>query len=235
MKLTWDSLPRLFSGFSEPKRWLPLLRRHLALIEQAAGHTRVTAVEPGGAVRRQYAESLEILRLAEIGGMFATAVDVGSGGGYPGLVMAAVRPEMVVHLIEPLRKRARLLTEMAAELGLENVRVHEARAEDAARGPLRDSASLVTARAVAELREVLEYTAPFAAAGGLVVLPKGSGFTAELEAAGPAMDKLGVTLEAAEAMRPAVSETLVVARFRKRGATAVAYPRRAGIPGKRPL
>lgn len=235
LNLSWDDLPLLFPGYAEPGRWLPLLRRHLELVGEAAGHTRVTAVEASEAIRRQYAESLEILRIAEGRGRFEMAADIGSGGGYPGLVMAAVRPEMEVHLVEPLRKRARLLEAMAAELGLGNVRVHEARAEEAGRGPLRDTIPLVTARAVAELREVLEYTAPFASNGGLIALPKGSGFAGELESAKAAMDALSVAFEDAEPMRPEISETLVVALFRKRGATAERYPRRSGVPGKRPL
>ena len=60
----WDELPALFPDFEDPGRWLPLLRRHLVLVEEAAPHTRVTSVPAREAVRRHYAESLELLRVA---------------------------------------------------------------------------------------------------------------------------------------------------------------------------
>jgi len=160
---------------------------------------------------------------------------VGSGGGYPGLVIAIVRPESRVHLVEPLQKRARLLRDMVESLGLENVDVHAVRAEDAGRGPLRDSLALVTARAVAELRELLEYTAPLAAPGARLAFPKGSALDGELAAAASAMSELAVGPAAVVPMRPEVSELLRVSLFRKQRPTDSRYPRRPGVPGKRPL
>ena len=235
--LLWDELPALFPGFESPERWLPLLRRHIELVEASSERTRVTSVPAGEAVRRHFAESLEILRIAEDleGAAFDRCVDVGSGGGFPGLVIAVVRPALEMHLVEPLQKRARLLRELAGELGLGNVTVHAARAEDAARGPLRGSAGLVTARAVAPLRELIEYTAPFAAGDGLLALPKGSGLGDELAEAGAAMSELGVSLAAVVPMRAAISQNVRVALLRRRGAIPDRYPRRAGIPAKRPL
>lgn len=236
MTLTWDELPGLFPALPDPDRWLPLLQCHAALLEAAAARVRVTAVAPGDAVRRQYAESLELLTIVEAHAPSPTALaDIGSGGGFPGLVIAIVRPGMRLHLVEPLQKRARLLAELVEALGLSNVTVHAARAEDAGRGPLRDSLPVVTARAVAELRELLEYTAPLAAPGGLIALPKGSAFAAELLAAAGSMAALACEFEALVAMRPEVSETLSVALFRTSGPTAAAYPRRPGVPAKRPL
>lgn len=233
--LDWSGLPALFPGFEEPERWLPLLERHAALVEAASERVRVTAVPPGELVRRQYAESLEVLRIAELSGPAETCADVGSGGGFPGLVMAAARPGMRVHLLEPLKKRAGFLEEAAKALGLENVTVHAVRAEEAGRGPLRDAIELVTARAVAEMRELLEYTAPLAAPGGLIALPKGSSLPDELAGARPAMEALECELAAIHRMRAEVSERLAVVIVRKVGATAARFPRRPGVPGKRPL
>lgn len=237
MSLQWDDLPDLFPMFFEPERWLPLLVRHLALLEAARDRARSTAVNPEDAVGRNYAESLEILRIAEEanGGPFTSLADVGSGGGYPGLVMAIVRPVCRVHLVEPLQKRARLLREMAEALGLENVEVDPLRAEDAGRGPLRDSLALITARAVAELRELLEYTAPLAAPGALLAFPKGSALDAELAAAANAMSELAVEPACVVPMRSEVSGLLRVSLFRKQRPTDARYPRRPGVPGKRPL
>jgi 16S rRNA (guanine527-N7)-methyltransferase len=234
--IAWEDLPALFPGFAEPKRWLPLLQRHGALIEAATPRVRVSSVLPEDVVRRQYAECLEIWRIASAASPAPLrVVDVGSGGGFPGMVIAAVAPGVEVHLVEPLKKRAALLDEIAAALGLANVCVHAVRAEDAARGALRDSADIVTARAVADLSELLEYTAPFARAGGLVALAKGSRALEEARAASVACEELKCRLERIERMRAAVSETAAVILVRKEGATPERYPRRAGMPGKRPL
>ena len=231
--LPWDALPALFPGFPAPARGLPLLRLHLSLVEAADARVRVTAVAPGDAVRRQYAESLELLRLA--GPFDGPVCDVGSGGGYPGLVIAAVLPEVPVCLVEPLQKRARLLAEMAAAMGLENVTVHALRAEEAGRGPLRGANALVVARAVAQLRELVEYTAPFAAPGATIALPKGSRIDDELAAAGHAFHELGCAVIGRDRMRPDVNEAVTVVRLMKRGDIPAKYPRRPGVPGKRPL
>ena len=231
--LDWDALPGLFPGFADPARWLPLLRSHLEMVEAAAGRVRVTAVAPTDAVRRQYAESLELLRMA--GPFEGPVCDVGSGGGYPGIVVAAILPGVAVHLVEPLRKRAGLLEEMAAALGLANVTVHALRGEEAGRGALREQHGLVLARAVAEVRELLEYTAPLARPGGIIALPKGSRVRDELTAAATAMRELGCVLAACEPMRAEVNAAVTVVRFTRAGALPAKYPRRPGIPGKRPL
>lgn len=236
MTLSWAELPALFPQLPAAGRWLPLLERHATLIAEAAPRVRVSAVAPEDAVRRQYAESLELLRLVETLNPAPLAVgDVGSGGGFPGLVIAIVRPDAQLQLVEPLKKRAALLSELVEALGLSNVAVHAVRAEEAGRGALRDSLPVVTARAVAELRELLEYTAPLAAPGGCIAFPKGSAFEVELGAAAASLAALSCTFEGLTAMRPEISATLSVAFFRKLGGTAALYPRRPGVAAKRPL
>lgn len=234
-RLLWEDLPGLFPGLSGAARWLPLLQGHHALLRSAEARVRVTAVPPGESVGRLYAESLETLRIALEHGAGGPVVDIGSGGGFPGLVIAIVRNDWPVALVESLEKRATLLRDMADSLGLDNVTVHAARAELAGRGPLRDTAGLVTAKAVAELRELFEYTAPFAAPGGMLALPKGSSMAAELEAAANAVGELGLGTPTPIAMRPEASATPWTVIASKRGATPDRYPRRPGMPAKRPL
>ncbi len=236
MTFSWDDLPQIFPLFPGPDLWLPRLQRHAELIEEAAAHTRVTAVTGPDVVRRQYAESLETLRIAlSVSPEPQAVADVGSGGGFPGLVMAAVMPELPVTLVEPLQKRARLLESMAALLGLGNVTVVAARAEDAGRGELRERFDLVTARAVAELRELIEYTAPLARRGGWLALPKGSSAAVEVEMAGRALAELGCEHRATVPMRSQISGTGVVVVIEKTAPAPARYPRRPGVPAKRPL
>ena len=233
--LSWEELPALFPGLSGAGRWLPLLERQAALIAGAGPRVRVSSVPVAEAVRRHYAESLELLRIIRLESSGDTLADVGSGGGFPGLVIAAAEPGLSVHLVEPLQKRARLLQDMAAALGLRNVTVHAQRAEEAGRGSLRDAVSIVTARAVASLPELIEYTAPLAAAGGLLALPKGTGVAAELAAANAALAALDLARHAVVAMRAEVSGTHAVVLLWKMGATPAGFPRRAGVPRRRPL
>jgi 16S rRNA (guanine527-N7)-methyltransferase len=235
--MEWDELPELFPRLDHPARWLPLLRAHLDLVIEAETHTRVTSVAHRDSIQRHYAESLETweLSVGVLGGDPVSVVDVGSGGGYPGIVMACIAPETEFALVEPLQKRARLLEAEVEALGLKNVKVYAERAEDAGKGPLRGKGDLVIARAVASLSALLEYTSPFAKVGGSMILPKGSAFPGELEAAHQAMAILGCAHRATLSMRPQISEAVVVAHFVKTAETPAMYPRRAGTPGKSPL
>lgn len=230
--LAWESLPALFSDLSEAERWLPLLRRHAALL--AGSPVQTTTVTGGEVVARHYAESLETHRLAGAP-REGVVVDVGSGGGFPGLVIAAVAPGAEVHLVEARKRRAALLAEMAQALGLTNVSVHGERAEEAGRGALRDSGDLVVARAVAPLPVLLEYTAPLAATGASIAAVKGSRGGAELAEAEAALAALGCIHTGTEAMREEVAGRMRVLLFRKGRATPSRYPRRPGMPAKRPI
>jgi len=231
--MEWIELPGLFPSIPTPGNWLPLLQHHHDLIEAAA--VRVSSVPPEEVVRRHYAEALETWRIATAEELPARIVDVGSGGGFPGIVFASIAPDTHVDLVEPLRKRATLLNELVSGLGLTNVAVHPQRAEEAGRGPLREAADLGTARAVASLSELLEYVAPLVRPGGLIAFPKGSALRGELGAASSALKPLRCEVLDTVPMRPEVSETLAILRLRRTGEMPETYPRRTGIPAKRPL
>jgi len=117
-------------------------------------------------------------------------VDVGSGGGLPGVVLAMLLPHARVTLLEPLARRVDFLNEVVAELGLTNADVVRARAEDLA-GQM--SADVVTARAVAPLDKLAVLTVGLVRPGGRVLAIKGSGAEAELAKARPVLARLGVS------------------------------------------
>ena len=106
--------------------------------------------------------------------------DVGSGAGLPGLVLAIARPDVEFVLIEPMERRTAWLNDQVTELGLSNVTVVRDRAEDVRRDVLLDQ---VTARAVSALKKLIPMTAPLVRPGGELVLMKGAGAAAEIEAA----------------------------------------------------
>jgi 16S rRNA (guanine527-N7)-methyltransferase len=235
--LIWDDLPGLFPGTREAARWLPMLARHEELLRAAAPEIRVTSVNRDDAVQRHYAESLEVLRIIRetLGEEPSSVVDVGSGGGFPGLVIAAVLPAVPVTLVEPHGKRAGLLGDIAVALGLDNVTVRRERAEETGRGPLRESFDVATARAVAKLPVLLEYVAPLLKLGGRAFLAKGSAETHVADEASGAAEVLGLKQVTTTPMRPEINEHAAVLVYEKAEATPARFPRRPGIPAKRPL
>jgi 16S rRNA (guanine527-N7)-methyltransferase len=124
---------------------------------------------------RHVEDSLQLLPLLPAGAL----IDIGSGGGFPGLVLAAADPARLVTLVESDKRKAAFLATAAARLGLPNVAVHATRAEDV---PLSGMAAL-TARAFAPLGQILPFAARFLAPDGVSILPKGRGAEAELDAA----------------------------------------------------
>ena len=164
-------------------------------------------------------------------------VDVGSGAGFPGLPLKLAFPDIELHLIESVGKKAAFLEHVSGLLELEGVSVHSGRAEALARQPdLRESFDLALVRGVARLSLLLEYTLPFCRVGGRTVAHKHGGLEEELAGAEHALSELGgrvagvypVTLDG-------LTDNRVVVAFEKTAPTPDRYPRRVGIPAKRPL
>ena len=132
-----------------------------------------------------------VLNSAVIAPLFSGRVgDVGSGAGLPGLVLAIARPDVEWVLIEPMERRVAWLSEQVESLGLGNVEIVRARAEDWRGGPSLDA---VTARAVSALRTLVPLTAPLVRNGGELVLLKGASAANEIEAAEKQLRKYRVT------------------------------------------
>jgi len=117
-------------------------------------------------------------------------VDIGSGAGLPGIVLAMLRPGLHVVLLEPLLRRSVFLEECVSALGLQNATVVRARADD--RAAARISADVATARAVAPLDRLVGWAAPLLRPGGELLAIKGQSAEAELAAAKPVLARLGV-------------------------------------------
>jgi 16S rRNA (guanine527-N7)-methyltransferase len=119
-------------------------------------------------------------------------IDVGTGAGLPGIPIAIARPDLEIHLVEPMQRRVEFLELAIARLGLINTQIHRARAEQL-HGQL--VADLVTARAVASVRELIEWCEPLLNPHGRLVLLKGEKAEIELKEAKPAMHKHGLVLD----------------------------------------
>jgi 16S rRNA (guanine527-N7)-methyltransferase len=126
--------------------------------------------------------------VAELIGADLEVVDVGSGGGLPGLVLAIARPDLRITLLEPLLRRTVFLSECVEKLDLSNVTVRRGRAEEWSG---RVSADVVTARAVASLEKLVGWCLPLLAPRGRMLALKGETAAAELEAVAPVLQNLG--------------------------------------------
>jgi 16S rRNA (guanine527-N7)-methyltransferase len=127
--------------------------------------------------------------VAELIAPDSQVVDVGSGGGLPGLVLAIARPDLNMILLEPLLRRTVFLSECVEKLGLQNVEVRRGRAEEWAGGKL--SAEVVTARAVAPLERLIAWCLPLLSTNGRMLALKGETAAAELDAVAPSLRTLG--------------------------------------------
>ena len=157
--------------------------------------------------------------------------DIGSGMGFPGLVLAAAFPSASVTLVESQRRHAAVAERLGRAAGLPNIAVLPCRAEE-----VRDSFDVVTARAVAPLAVLVEYAAPLLVDGGQLVAWKGARDDVEELAGEEAARVIGLTPDRVEAVEPfpgAHSRHLHF--YVKTAPTPDRFPRRPGMARKRPL
>jgi len=163
-------------------------------------------------------------------------LDIGSGAGFPGIPLKICFPGLSVRLLEAQQRRSLFLQEAIARLGLDDCTVLTARAEDLARsGSYRESFDCAAARAVAPLATLVELALPLVKTGGSFVALKGSAAGEEIAEAAYALDVLGGAVERVIPYGFPGERGRNVVGIRKIADTPERYPRRAGMPAKRPL
>ncbi len=164
-------------------------------------------------------------------------IDIGTGAGFPGIPIRIACPQVYVVLVESIGKKAQFCQHIVDELQLTKVAVIHSRAEQVGRLPeYRETFDWAVARAVAKLPTLLEYLLPLVKVGGRTIAQKGDTAPAEAQSAAVAMEVLGGKLEEITPVElPTVTETRYLVVVRKSAATPEKYPRRPGVPGKRPL
>ncbi len=164
-------------------------------------------------------------------------MDVGSGAGFPGLPLKIVCPSLQLTLLEATGKKVQFLKHVVEGLALEGVQVIKGRAEEVGHSAQhREQYDLVVARAVAELPVLAEYALPFCRLGGRFVAQKGSAAEVEVASAERALAILGGHLRRIHTVElPGLAEPRRLVVVDKMALTPEKYPRRPGIPSKRPL
>ena len=190
---------------------LPLVERYAAVLA-GAGVDR-GLIGPRETPRLWERHLLNCAGLAELIPDGAVVADVGSGAGLPGVVLAALRPDLTLVLVEPLLRRATFLEEVVAELGLRTAVVRRARAEELAGAQVVD---VVVARAVAPLDRLAGWCLPLLAPGGRLLSLKGERAESELATSRPALVRAGaadaVVLDVGDPALGTAARVVVVTR-----------------------
>lgn len=201
------------------------LSTYAALVLDANRRLNLTGAKDGTALAAHILDALTLR-----GDVAAPLIDVGSGNGLPGIPLALATGARVT-LLEPIKKRAAFLRQALMLLALDGD-VLDARAEEAARDPAyRERFATATARAVASGPAVAELTVPFLAIGGRALLQRGSLEARERHAVADAALVLGAELLEE---RPLAGERRILV-LQKRSPTSPRFPRKNGVPAKRPL
>lgn len=178
---------------------------------------------------------LRFIRLDQAKGF--SLVDVGSGAGFPGVPLALVYPRNRIVLIESNQNKCEFLRRVVEILNLENVEIVPERAEVCGRNPeYREQFRYVTTRALAPFAVLAELCLPLLAIGGTLIVYKGGSFPRKLGSVRSVLKTLGGALENTQSFRlPYLKHQRTLLFITKHEATPAKYPRRTGIPAKRPL
>lgn len=203
------------------------------LIDENKKHNLVSRQMQKEELDQHIKDSLAILDFVSLAGR---GVDIGTGAGFPGLVLAMHCPETLFSLIESDLKKSQFLEKVQAEFKLDNVQVWRERAEIMGRIPdFREKFDFCTSRAVAAMNIMAEYALPFLKLGGKAFMWKGPNFEEEISQAENALQILGGKVTDVYSYSLPDERKRYIIVVTKTDLTPEKYPRRAGMPSKRPL
>ncbi len=220
-----------------PDGALELLNRYYEmLIDTNKVMNLTTITEYSEVVIKHFADSAAIGCITDMNGNI-DVIDVGTGAGFPGIVLKIVYPQLSVVLLDSLNKRVNFLKNVITELGLTGISAIHGRAEDIARNKdYREKFDLCVSRAVANMSSLSEYCLPFVKVGGRFIPYKADGCDEEVKTASKAVNILGGKIRKIESY--VIPDTDICRKFvviDKLRNTSVKYPRKAGLPTKEPL
>ena len=222
----------LKSGFSVDNEKKEKMLKFLELLYEKNKVMNLTAIrDKKGMIEKHFIDSLfltEIIKKDE-----QKLIDMGTGAGFPGLVLAIYYPEKEFLLVDSVRKKIEFINEVIENLELKNVKTSSERAEELIKNK-RETFDTALCRGVANLRIILEYMIPFIKVGGKF-LPQKLNLN-ELEESQNALKKLEATVENIyKFYLPESKDERIIFEIEKMKKTDVKYPRKTGIPAKKPL
>ena len=229
---------RSMLGFDLSKEKIAALSIYEQELLEWNKRVNLTAISDSEGVRtKHFLDSLTILLAWERTLPPVRLIDVGTGAGFPGLVLKLVWPSTQVTLVESAHKKADFCRHMIDRLGLEQVSVLSERAEVIGQDPAhRHTYDLAVARAVARMPILMEYLLPLVHRNGKVMAMKGENAPAETQTASQAIHILGGKLhKLVHVELPGVVEERFIVVVEKVARTPEEYPRRTGIPAKSPI
>lgn len=187
-------------------------------------------------VIKHFADSAAIASVFDLKNV-NSIIDIGTGAGFPGLVLKIVFPKLKVTLLDSLNKRINFLNDVITSLGLVDVVALHGRAEDyGINSDFREKYDMCVSRAVANLSSLSEYCIPFVKVKGYFVAYKANGCEVEIKQAGNAIGKLGSLIENVKYFNlPDTDIDRCFVIVKKTSNTPKKYPRKAGLPTKEPL
>ncbi len=221
--LSDDSLEQLITYYELLNEWNKVMNL-----------TAITDFE--GVFKKHFIDSLSIAQILDFN-KDINVIDIGTGAGFPGLVLKIAFPNIRITLLDSLNKRITFLSEVVSSLKLKDVNLLHGRAEDVAKDKLyRETYDLAVSRAVANLSTLSEYCLPFVKTGGYFVSYKSEKATDEIKDAGNALQILGGAVTKEEGFYlPGTDIYRNLILIEKQQKTPEKYPRKAGLPAREPL
>lgn len=210
------------------------LVKYLGLLIEYNSHTNLTALrDEKSIIEKHFLDSLLLQNLIKNGSK--KAIDIGTGAGFPGMVLAIFNPGIEFTLMDSIGKKTKFLELVKENLGLENVNVVTSRAEDYITDENRETYDLGLCRGVSKLSTILEYIVPFLKVNGEFLSQKMEGTGEEAEAESALNILQSKIIEIYNLKLPYSKDSRVIIKIEKTASNDKKYPRRAGIPLKRPL
>jgi len=223
-------------GITLTAKQLSQFMKYYSLLVEWNKKINLTSItELSEVVNKHFVDSLSLVNVIDITNQ--RIIDVGTGAGFPGIPIKIIFPDTNIILLDSLNKRIDFLDCVIEELGLLNISTIHGRAEDVARDIMyRETFDICVSRAVADLSILSEYCIPFLKKEGFFISYKSTLISEEIENAKRTIDILGGVIEKeTEIELPFTKYKRCILLIRKKEITNVKYPRKAGIPLKRPL
>ena len=214
------------SGITLTEEQIEKLRIYYELLVEWNEKMNLTALtEPDDVALKHFCDSILLLSYADVK-EGSSLIDVGTGAGFPSVPIKIVRPDIKLCLLDSLNKRLVFLQEVVDKLGLENVKIVHARAEDGARkADLREKFDYSTSRAVAQLNVLSEYCLPYVKVGGSFLAMKGKYNEEEIDNAKSAIKTLGGKIEMVDTYNLIDTSERTIIQIKKISDTDKRYPR----------